>query len=253
MINKTKIIRIITGLFGAALTLNGILLFIFANFSIGILMTLLLGLLILLPSIFWEYALHMMHFAFFKVLAVFAGFCCVISLLTTGFLYIYGNIDTATYSDEDYLIVLGCGVRGERPTSPLVARLDKAIEYLEGNKKAKVIVTGGQGNGEDISEAEAMYRYLTAHGIDGDRILKEDKATSTSENFKFSNRLVDNDLYNTNVVFITNDFHIYRAASLARMQGFNFRHISAKTSFYNIFPCYLREMLALMQMVVFNR
>ena len=68
----------------------------------------------------------------------------------------------------------------------LARRLDAALAYLEENPKAYVVVSGGQGAGEDISEAEAMRRYLAARGIEESRILMEDKSMSTLENFLFS-------------------------------------------------------------------
>lgn len=173
-------------------------------------------------------------------------------LSTTLFLYFYGNNNNSTYN-EDYLLILGCGVRGEEPSSALRERLDTALEYLKKNESCRIIVSGGQGRDERISEAEAMRRYLTANGISGSRILSEDKSTSTTENFKFSNSLTDGELADSSAVFITNDFHIYRASSLARLQGFSMNHIGAPTAWYNIFPSYLREFLAIGQMYLLNK
>ena len=52
------------------------------------------------------------------------------------------------------------------------------------------MLSGGKGDGENISEAEAMYRYLTGHGIDGDRLIREEESTSTKENLEFSCRKI---------------------------------------------------------------
>jgi len=90
----------------------------------------------------------------------------------------------------DYLIVLGAQVKGTTVSKILRKRLDTAVDYLADNPLTQVIVSGGQGNGEAISEAEAMKAYLLSKGIKEDRILKEDKSTKTNENIRFSNKLM---------------------------------------------------------------
>lgn len=247
-----KMFRYLCILIGAAVTLNGIALFLLANFSIGNCLTFLLGLVILLPSVFIKTTARLMRHRPFKAAGVLVIFALAFMLLSTGFLFTYGNNDTATYS-EDYLLILGCGVRGEQPTEPLRARLDAALAYLERNPDCRIIVSGGQGSGENITEAEAMRRYLTAHGIDNSRIIPEGRSTSTTENFRFSDNLVDGGLSSVTAAFVTNDFHVYRASSLAGLQGLTLTHISAPTSWYNLLPCYLREFLAIGQMLLLNK
>lgn len=79
----------------------------------------------------------------------------------------------------DYIIVLGAHVDGTRMTLALLERARRALLYLEENPGTKAVLSGGKGDGENISEAEAMYRYLTCHGIDGDRLIREEESTST--------------------------------------------------------------------------
>ena len=143
----------------------------------------------------------------------------------------------------EYIIVLGCQVRGTRITKSLRKRLDKTIEYMhevqaddmtgksginnedsifnkESNKitkNIKIIVSGGQGNGEDISEAQAMYDYLVQNGIPADIIIKEDKSTNTEENFRFSEKFIEDK--SAKIGIVTNNFHIYRAKKLAHAKG----------------------------------
>ena len=150
----------------------------------------------------------------------------------------------------EYIIVLGCQVRGTRITKSLRKRLDKTIEYMhevqaddmtgksginnedsifnnennkaekEGNKitkNIKIIVSGGQGNGEDISEAQAMYDYLLQNGLPADIIIKEDKSTNTEENFRFSEKFIEDK--SAKIGIVTNNFHIYRAKKLAHAKG----------------------------------
>ena len=92
---------------------------------------------------------------------------------------------------SDYLIVLGAGVNGTTPSQSLQERINAALEYLQTHPDAVCIVSGGKGSGEEISEAECMYRSLTAIGVDPERIWLEDQATSTLENLKFSLNIIE--------------------------------------------------------------
>lgn len=125
----------------------------------------------------------------------------------------------------DAVIVLGAGVNGTQPSLTLRTRLDAALEYLEGHPDIPVVVTGGQGYGENITEARCMYDYLTARGVDPARIILEEQATSTAENFAFSaSCLVEAgiDPAADMIAVVTNDFHIYRANLIAARQGYGY-------------------------------
>ena len=86
----------------------------------------------------------------------------------------------------DYVIVLGAQMKADGPSKALQYRLDEAIRYLNENPSSKVIVSGGQGSDEHISEAQGMYEYLVEKGIEKDRIIKEDKSVNTTQNLAFS-------------------------------------------------------------------
>ena len=90
----------------------------------------------------------------------------------------------------DYIIVLGAHVDGTRMTLALLERTRRALLYLEENPGTRAVLSGGMGDGERISEAEAMYRYLTEHGIDGGRLIREERSTNTKENLDYSLELI---------------------------------------------------------------
>lgn len=117
-----------------------------------------------------------------------------------------------------YLIVLGAHVRGSVPSNALKKRLDCAAEYLRENPSTKVIVSGGQGTGEDITEALAMERYLLEKGIERGRILQESRSVNTRENIRFSSAYINSKEEALGIV--TNNFHIFRGISIAKKQGF---------------------------------
>ena len=120
--------------------------------------------------------------------------------------------------DLEYVIVLGAKVKGERPSKALRERLDHAAEYLNENPDTKAILSGGQGDGEEITEAECMFRYLTGKGIDESRLIKEEHSTSTWENLKFSFELVNKP--EARVGVLTHNYHVYRGMLLAERVGF---------------------------------
>lgn len=117
----------------------------------------------------------------------------------------------------EYVIVLGARVKGTTITGSLQRRLDTAVSYLKENGNTLVIVSGGKGPGEDITEAQAMYDYLVSHGIESSRITKEEQSTNTLENIKFSREIIQDDA--AEVAIVTNGFHMYRATQMAKMQG----------------------------------
>ena len=119
----------------------------------------------------------------------------------------------------DYVIVLGAGVNGTVPSKPLAKRIEEAYYYMSDNPDTLLIASGGQGMTESISEAECIKNELVKLGIDEDRIILEDKSTSTIENLKYSKDIINDD--NCKVGIITNSFHEYRAGLIADEAGYD--------------------------------
>jgi len=121
-------------------------------------------------------------------------------------------------TELDYLIVLGAQLKENGPSRVLQMRLDKAYDYLMEHDNTLVIVSGGKGNDEPDTEAEGMYRYLVKKGIAPERIIKEDKSRDTSQNIAFSSVFIDVD--KDRIGIVSNNFHIFRAVSLAKKAGY---------------------------------
>ena len=227
---------------GIIMSINGLFLLIFSNLNIGVIMTAALGIFFLVWGVFYNKIND--TFPIFKISVIILS--CA-EVLLVGFIAVYGVNDNVNY-DEDALIVLGAGLHGDKVTLPLKLRLDKAIEYYNKNPESLIVVTGGQGFQETVTEASAMEKYLMEHGVEN--ILKEEKATSTNENMRFSKQMLDT-YFNKDykAAFVTNTFHIYRGAYIAKSEGFkNISHIHAGLQWYNQVPCYLRESLAILKM-----
>ncbi len=122
----------------------------------------------------------------------------------------------------DYVVVLGAQVRGRNPSRALRRRLNKAAEIAEKYPDTIFILSGGQGKGEKISEAQCMYNYLTENGIEDSRLILEDKSTTTRENLIFSDRLTGCSKKDCGI--ISNDFHICRALLIADKVGYEKPH-----------------------------
>ena len=114
----------------------------------------------------------------------------------------------------DYLIVLGAHVDGTRLTLALLERTRRALEYLKANPGTKAVLSGGKGKGEKISEARAMYDYLTANGIEGSRLILEDRSVNTKENLSFSLEKIGD--LSASVGVVTNNFHVFRGVAIGK-------------------------------------
>ncbi|MGN1083560.1 MAG: YdcF family protein [Lachnospiraceae bacterium] len=167
-------------------------------------------------------------------------------------IYSYGR--KAPQEDADYVIILGAQVRGEVPSLVLSARIHAAAEYLLENPGAVAVASGGQGSGEAISEAEAIRRGLLQRGIAGERILLEDRSTSTVENLRFSAEVIaaregakaGEAAYQRKVVVVTNDFHVYRGVHLAEKMGYTQVSGLGAAEFYAVtIQYYVREFFAI--------
>lgn len=158
----------------------------------------------------------------------------------------------------DAVIVLGAGVNGTQPSLSLRTRLDAALDYLEDNPDIPVVLTGSRGYGEEITEARCMYNYLTARGIDPERLILEENAVNTAQNFSFSRPLLEEsgiDPRQDLVAVVTNDFHIYRAGLLAARQGYGCAFgVPARLPWLHLeINYYIREAFALVKTLIFDR
>ena len=113
------------------------------------------------------------------------------------------------------VVVLGCRVYGQRASLSMVERLEAAYEYLTEHEGTVCVLSGGQGSGEDITEAECMYRWMVEKGVDPQRLYKEEESASTRENLAFSGRLIAEEGLNPVIAITTSEYHQYRAGRIA--------------------------------------
>jgi uncharacterized SAM-binding protein YcdF (DUF218 family) len=165
--------------------------------------------------------------------------------LSYGFVYRRMPIKRAA----DFVVVLGAGLMGGRRVSPLLAsRLERGLSVyasLDAQRAPLFIVSGGKGSDERLSEAEAMANYLMERGFPADRILKEDQSRTTEENLLYSAALMKSARpEGYRCVVVTNDFHSYRAALIARDLGVPAQVVGSPTAAYFLPSATIREFIA---------
>lgn len=146
----------------------------------------------------------------------------------------------------DYVIVLGAHVKGDVPSKALQKRLDKAYSYAVENPYTKFILSGGQGQGEDITEALCMKQYLLHRGVLSERLILEEESTNTRENLEFSHKITGCGRTRTGI--LSNNFHVYRAVRLAKKIGYiSPEGIAAPSDLLMQVHYIVREVFALMK------
>lgn len=170
------------------------------------------------------------------IFAFFAGMTC----------FIFAYDKPQGEEDLDVLVVLGAHVNGTDPSPSLERRLEAACAYAREHPKTLLILSGGKGEDEEISEAECMQQYLLARGIPARSLFLEDKSTSTRENLLFSDQLTGCGKKKTGIV--SNSFHVHRATLLAKKLGYrNVVALPAKTSRLMLPHWLVRESLAMVK------
>lgn len=162
----------------------------------------------------------------------------IIIIFVSSFLLLEGLIllninetkDVDKVDNIDTMIVLGAKVNGTEISNTLKLRLDKAIEYYNKHKSVNIIVSGGQGNDENITEALAMKNYLISNGVNSNNIIEENKATTTLENIIYSKKILDNMNNKGKVLIVTSDYHLFRGRLIASILGIENEGICSTSS-----------------------
>lgn len=116
------------------------------------------------------------------------------------------------------IVVFGCRTYGYTPSRSLALRLDEAERLLDALPDSLCVVSGGQGDNETVPEAESMKRYLVDKGISEDRILEEPDSHTTSENIRYTKKLLDElDIHPAKIIGVSTAFHLPRIETLSRI------------------------------------
>ncbi len=213
------------------------------NFNTGTIITAVVSVLITLSGIFYDIIIASV---FLRILAL-----CIILFLSAFvfFVFISGRRETVTF-DEDVVIVLGAGINGEKIPPQLRKRLDKAIFYHKKNPTALIVVSGGKGSDEKVTEASAMKKYLLENGIREELIITEESSVSTYTNFVNTKAILEERLKSDiRIAFITSHYHIFRASVIAANAGVSATHCGSGIEWYAIPIRYFRECAAIVKLI----
>ncbi|GAA4840109.1 YdcF family protein [Saccharopolyspora rosea] len=231
------------------LVLNGVTMLRREGRRLGNLLSLLLGLAMIGYAVLGVLALVLNWFALFATLITVGLVVGYVSFLFACYLVyslIYLRIPNRR---ADFVMVLGSGLLNGKVPPLLASRLDRArqvFEALRARGGAPMIITsGGKGPDEPVPESHAMAEYLVAAGVPRDRILLEDRSRTTAENMRFSDRIMRAAVPDYRCLVVTNNFHAFRAALLARVEGVSGEVVGSPTAAYYWPSATIREFVAI--------
>lgn len=163
------------------------------------------------------------------------------------------NAGKTTAKNEAVIIVLGCRVKGDAASLALEGRIETAYRFLLSNPQAIAILSGGQGKDENISEAECMRRMLTERGIANERLILEDKSTSTDENIRFSLEIIEKTGLEKSVAAATSEYHQMRTKMICERYGLTVSAQSSKTKAILLPTFLLREVAGIIKETLLNK
>ncbi|MCG2607036.1 YdcF family protein [Acinetobacter sp. SM34] len=244
--------RSLSLIIGSLLALDGLWLLALDKIHLGIILPLIIGIALMLYALFFNRIQNFIQLTPLRQTlwrCAWAGFVLWIITLVMFFSYLhYSSQQSNNMQPAAAVIILGSGIEKGRPSPTLKQRLDIGAAYAKQYPETLLVVTGGKGFQEQISEAAVMSEYLQQqHHIDQSRILLEAKSTSTEENLRNVQPLLAQRHIHLNqpIVIATSDFHILRAKAIAKHQGYQqIVTLSAPTPLYIRYNSWLREYFA---------
>jgi uncharacterized SAM-binding protein YcdF (DUF218 family) len=124
--------------------------------------------------------------------------------------------DTAVHADA--IVVLGAAQYDGHPSPVFRARLNHAVTLFHRHLAPLVIVTGGVGEGDTVSEAVAGRRYLLAEGLPAAAVVAESAGRTSAASVRAAASRI-RALGGTRAIFVSDGFHLLRLGFLARRHG----------------------------------
>ncbi|MFB6520015.1 YdcF family protein [Streptomyces sp. NPDC056401] len=177
-----------------------------------------------------------------------AGYVSFLFLCFLAYAFLYGRIKV--HGDVDFVVMLGSGLIGGDRVPPLLAsRLRKGREIHDaqiarGGRVPLLLTSGGKGSDEKLAEARAMADWLIAEGVPQDHVRLEDRSRTTEENLLYSRTIMEAEDPAYRCVVVTNNFHAFRAAMMARKAGVNGQVLGSPTAKYFWPSATIREFVA---------
>lgn len=210
--------------------------------NIGNIFGIILGSIICFIGIFYDIFVQLLNNKSFVLLMILVGIFILAHYITFMIIVLFAR---KTATTQNTIIVLGCRVKGDKPSKALLHRCEAAYKYLLGNEKAIAVLSGGQGSDELIAESECMKSILTDKGIGDGRLYIENKSTSTYENLVYSMKIIDENNLSKDVAIVTSEYHILRSLMIAKELKINAKAIPSKTANTLRIPYFSREVFGI--------
>lgn len=185
-----------------------------------------------------------------KTLSVIAAVCLALlfGLFLAAEIPVLADMRSDEDTSADYAVVFGAGLRGTEPSLSLLERLTAAQDWLAEHPEGVVIVSGSQGPGEALPEAQVMYNWLIAQGVSPERVLMEDQADNSYENLAYSLAMIEarGGGGAGRVALISSEYHLHRLCVIAKTLGCEPVRVAAKTGHISLAANYaVREAFAM--------
>lgn len=223
---------------------NGIVLLKREGFSLKNLLSIAMPILVILYVLLWPRFGASGYEKMSSILYNYAGILIAYLLLIASAYFFASGVNQLhpKKSGVGYIIVLGSGlINGDQVPPLLRGRIDKGIEVLRKNPKAILIMSGGKGKDEIISEAEAMRDYAISRQVDAESIWIENKSRSTEENIIFSRKLIDE--RQPKIAIVSSNYHVFRALLIANDLNIQAKGYGKTTKRYYAINAFIREII----------
>ncbi len=259
-------------LIGILLLINSIFLFFRTNINMGTVLPAMVGLPLIFAALFYNRLAGGSGFWFLARTGLIMGYSVLIVVLLLIAGLMLHQLRQKPDPKAEALVVLGAAVFGDQVSLTLASRLDTALAYWQTHPHLLIVVCGGQGPDENVSEAYAMARYLEHRGVPPDKLLLEDQSVNTRENLRFAREhlleaLAEDqadasassgahtsagDNQQPNIIVVTSAYHVLRAVDTAENIGFTTSSLGAPVLWYLLPGDFLRESLALVYFFIFG-
>lgn len=248
MINKLKkfskldILKFILGIIFIFISLKFII-FYGNKINIGRIIVFMMGNLFILSVFLKSKIKKIFNIILFIIIIIYLVSLLIISF---GFKKYDNNYENQT------IIILGAGIKQDKPGLDLTSRLYKAIEVLNKNPNSNCIVTGGFDKKYKLYESDIMKNYLILNGISEDRIFQEKISSNTKENFIYAKEIIEKYNFNKNVIVITNFYHQFRASLYAKSMNLQYEGVSSFSKPSDFLCSSVREVFGIIKFLLFE-
>ncbi len=154
---------------------------------------------------------------------IFRTLLAVVVLYVISALWLSTHVLIDNRGEADAVLVLGSRAYWNNTYNPcLVSRVKHGVDLANSGAAKQLIVSGGIDREDGVVESRVMKQLAVGMGLAPEKIIVEASSSSTYENIKNSHVLMKN-LGISNVILVTEPFHMPRASMVAAKQGIEYR------------------------------